>query len=79
MEGISNNVNRVMKVVDLFAGCGGFSLDAISSKVSVLHFCTKEFRRCSTEIKKEKEVIVNSIVDNHYCPLKSINNSLKHA
>ena len=65
MEGISNNVNRVMKVVDLFAGCGGFSLDAISSKVSVLHFCTKEFRRCSTEIKKEKEVIVNSIVDNN--------------
>lgn len=65
MEGISNNVNRVMRVVDLFAGCGGFSLDAISSKVSVLHFCTKEFRRCSTEIKKEKEVIVNSIVDNN--------------
>lgn len=65
MEGISNNVNRVMKVVDLFAGCGGFSLDAISSKVSVLHFCTKEFRRCSTEIKKGKEVIVNSIVDNN--------------
>ena len=65
MEGISNNVNRVMKVVDLFADCGGFSLDAISSKVSVLHFSTKEFRRCSTEIKKEKEVIVNSIVDNN--------------
>ena len=57
MEGISNNVNRVMKVVDLFAGCGGFCLDAISSKVTALHFCTKEFRRCSTEIKKEKEVI----------------------
>ena len=65
MEGISNNVNRVMKVVDLFADCGGFSLDAISSKVTALHFCTKEFRRCSTEIKKEKEVIVNSIVDNN--------------
>ena len=65
MEGISNNVNRVMKVVDLFADCGGFSLDAISSKVSVLHFSTKEFRRCSTEIKKEKEIIVNSIVDNN--------------
>lgn len=65
MEGISNNVNRVMKVVDLFADCGGFNLDAVSSKVTLLNFYTKEFRRCSTEIKKEKEVIVNSIVDNY--------------
>lgn len=65
MEGISNNVNRVMKAVDLFAGCGGFSLDAVSLKVTLLYLYTKELRRCSTEIKKEKEVIVNSIVDNY--------------
>ena len=58
-------MNRVMKVVDLFAGCGGFSLDAVSLKVTLLYLYTKELRRCSTEIKKEKEVIVNSIVDNY--------------
>lgn len=54
-----------MKVVDLFSGCGGFCIDELSSKTAILNYASIELRRCSTEIKKEKEVIVNSIVDNN--------------
>ena len=65
MEGITKNVERVMKIMDLFAGCGGLSIDALSSKVALWHFCTKEFRKRSSDIQMEKDVIVNSIVDNN--------------
>lgn len=65
MEGITKNVERVMKVMDLFAGCGGLNIDALSSKVALWHFCTKEFRKRSSDIQKEKDIIVNSIVDNN--------------
>ena len=67
MKGIKNNVERVMKVIDLFAGCGGLNKDALSSKVALLHFSTKEFRKRSSDIQIEKEIIVNSIVDNNDC------------
>lgn len=65
MEGITKNVERVMKVMDLFAGCGGLNIDALSSKVALWHFCTKEFRKRSSDIQMEKDIIVNSIVDNN--------------
>ena len=64
MEGITKNVERVMKVMDLFAGCGGLNINALSSKVALWHFCTKEFRKRSSDIQMEKDIIVNSIVDN---------------
>lgn len=67
MKGISENIDRVMKVIDIFDGCGGLNLCALSSKVALLHFCTKEFRKCSSDIQIEKEIIVNSIVDNSHC------------
>lgn len=65
MEGITKNVERVMKVMDLFAGCGGLNINALSSKVALWHFCTKEFRKRSSDIQMEKDIIVNSIVDNN--------------
>ena len=65
MEGITKNVERVMKVMNLFAGCGGLNIDALSSKVALWHFCTKEFRKRSSDIQMEKDIIVNSIVDNN--------------
>ena len=65
MEGITKNVERVMKVMDLFAGCGGLNINVLSSKVALWHFCTKEFRKRSSDIQMEKDIIVNSIVDNN--------------
>lgn len=65
MEGITKNVERVMNVISLFAGCGGLNIDALSPKVALLHFCTKEFRKRSSDIQIEKDIIVNSIVDNN--------------
>ena len=65
MEGITKNVEKVMKVMDLFAGCGGLNINALSSKVALWHFCTKEFRKRSSDIQMEKDIIVNSIVDNN--------------
>lgn len=65
MEGITKNVERVMNVINLFAGCGGLNIDALSPKVALLHFCTKEFRKRSSDIQIEKDIIVNSIVDNN--------------
>ena len=65
MEGITKNVERIMNVISLFAGCGGLNIDALSPKVALLHFCTKEFRKRSSDIQIEKDIIVNSIVDNN--------------